>query len=563
MLRDFQQILVDNIDQAWAEGACNVMPVAPTGSGKTVVVGHILTRLDAPSVAIAHRQELVGQLALALNRERVRHAIIAPKTVQRQIIALEMDTHGYSEYHPRAPAKVGGVHTLISHDTKDRWLSQVQLAVIDEGHHVLQDNIWGRALGLFPNARGLFPTAHAIRADGCGLGREADGLVDRLILAPSCRELIDRGFLTDYRLICPTSDVELEQVKIGPSGEFNAPQLRVVMHQSKTIIGDIVRTYLRFAAGKLGITFAVDIESATDIAAAYRAAGVPAEVITAKTPLFVRGQLMRKFRNRELLQLVSVDVLGEGVDVPALEVVSMARPTASFQLNAQQFGRALRVMVAPDVAAHWHAYTDSDRLAHIAASVKPKAIIIDHVGNWKRHGLPDVRQEYSLLRRETRGRPNNGDSLRTCLECMQPYERYRTSCPYCEVVPVPRGRALPEQVDGDMGELDPEALALLRGQVTRVDGPPQAMGAGIVGASIAKNHRARQQAQAPLRRIMALWGGWQVHRGLSERQAQKLFFLTFGVDVVSACIESARGAEDLCARIQADLDRNGIVEKVA
>lgn len=563
MLRDFQGTLVQNIDQAWAEGARNVMPVAPTGSGKTVVVGHILTRLDAPSVAIAHRQELVGQLALALNREHVRHAIIAPKAVQRQIIALEMDVHGYSEYHPRAPTRVAGVHSLANHDPKDRWLAQVQLAVIDEGHHVLQDNIWGRALGMFPNARGLFPTAHAIRADGCGLGRTADGLVDRLILAPSCRELIDRGFLTDYRLICPTSDVKIEQVDIGPSGEFSYKKLRVVMHESKTIIGDIVRTYLQYAPGKLGITFAVDIESATDIAAAYRAAGVPAEVITSKTPLFVRGQLMRKFRARELLQLVSVDVLGEGVDVPALEVVSMARPTASFQLNAQQFGRALRVMAAPQILNEWHAYTDEQRLAHIAASVKPKAIIIDHVGNWKRHGLPDVRQEYSLLRRETRSRPNKGDGLRTCLECMQPFERFRTQCPYCKTIPTPQGRSSPEQVDGDMHELDPAALAQLRAQVDKVDGAPAAMGDGVVGLSIAKNHRARQYAQQPLRRAMALWGGWKAHLGLSEREAQKLFFITFGLDVVTACTISARGADELQARIQSELDKHGIVEAAA
>ena len=32
------------------------------------------------------------------------------------------------------------------------------------------------------------------------------------------------------------------------------------------------------------------------------------------------------------MQLVNVDILGEGVDVPAIEVVSMARPTESYAL---------------------------------------------------------------------------------------------------------------------------------------------------------------------------------------------------------------------------------------
>ena len=45
----------------------------------------------------------------------------------------------------------------------------------------------------------------------------------------------------------------------------------------------------------------------------YRGVGVAAEIIAAKTPLAVRGQLIRQFRARNILQLVSVDVLGEGV----------------------------------------------------------------------------------------------------------------------------------------------------------------------------------------------------------------------------------------------------------
>jgi hypothetical protein len=63
--------------------------------------------------------------------------------------------------------------------------------VRDEGHHVLRDNEWGRASALSPNARGLFPTATALRTDGRGLGRHLDGLTDRLVLAPSMRDLID------------------------------------------------------------------------------------------------------------------------------------------------------------------------------------------------------------------------------------------------------------------------------------------------------------------------------------------------------------------------------------
>lgn len=569
MLRDFQVSVVNETYQAWHDGAVAVMPVMPTGSGKTVVFCKIAGDFDTPSVAIAHRQELVAQAAMAFNRERVPHSIIAPKQVIKQIIALEHDLQGYSTYSSRAPTRVAGVDTLRNHDTKDRWLSQVSLGVIDEGHHVLRENKWGRAVGMFPNARWLFPTAHAIRADGQGLGRAADGFVDRLVLGPHGRELINRGFLTDYRLVCVKSDIDFDHVPVGPSGEFNMPKLRAVTHSSNHIVGDVVKTYLQFAAGKLGVTFAVDKAAAVELRNAYAAAGVPAEVITDETPINVRGQLMRKFRARQILQLVSVDCLGEGVDVPAIEVVSMVRKTASWQLMCQQFGRALRVMVEEKYWACWDQYTDDERRAIIAHSSKPKAIIIDHVGNivWhaKFRGLPDSKQEYSLLRGEKNSRKSDAIPLRTCLDCKQPYESYLIACPHCGGVPQPAGRSSPELVEGDLVELDPSVLNALRGEADRIVGPfrpPSGVDAAVL-RSIARRHHDRYRGQTSLRHTMAVWGGWQKHLGLSDREAQKLFFIRYGLDVLSAQALGLTEAAALELRIRTDLERANVVEATA
>ncbi len=566
MLRDFQQRIKADVYQAWQDtNVRNVMAVSPTGSGKTVILGNIIQELDWPSCSIAHRQELVSQIALALNREKVAHGLIAPKQIIQQIVRLEMETHGESFYSSRAHIRVAGVDTLANHDTNDRWLKQVQLVIQDEGHHVLRANKWGKAMALFPAARGLFPTAHAVRADGCGLGRRADGLVDHLVVGPSCRNLINRGFLTDYRLICPPSDVDVSSVPIGATGDFSSPKLREAVHKSKTIVGDIAAHYLKFAAGKLGITFVVDIEAAGEVAAAYRAVGVSAEVITSHTPIAIRAQLMRKFRRRELLQLISVDVLGEGVDVPAIEVVSMARHTASFQLYSQQFGRALRLMVTPELNAAWDSFTDDQRLAHIAASVKPKAIIIDHVGNWQRHGLPDSPREYSLDRRERGSRkgPDDAIPLRVCtnVTCLQPFERVLSACPYCGTVPPVAGRATPEMVDGDLIELDPATLAKLRGEIAKIDGPayiPQAAPPAATGA-IQRNHYDRQLAQLTLRGAISLWAGWQKHMGRDDPEIYKRFWFGFGTDMATAQTMGAKDAQVLEANIRAELTRNNVV----
>jgi hypothetical protein len=428
-------------------------------------------------------------------------------------------------------------------------------------------------MGMFPNARGLFPTAHAFRADGCGLGRTASGLVDRLVLGPSCRDLISRGFLTDYDIYCPESDLDFSEVEISPTtGDYVVPQLVAATHKSKQLVGDVVKEYLARAAGKLGVTFAVDIEEAKKIAAAYNANGVPAEIITAKTPVNVRGQLMAQFRRRLLLQLVSVDCLGEGVDVPAIEVISMARRTASFQLFAQQLGRTLRPMLE-GVTIHgrpawdqWGSLSDTERLWCISVSNKKKAIVIDHVGNTvymaQYHGRPCSRQHYSLDDRPTKQKPKVGPgSLRPCTFCTKPFERYLTVCPYCNTaVPPPAGRAVPDQVDGDIVLLDPDIIAGMQQAIANIDGPPPEVFPGATGAAIVGNHYKRQDAQKRLRHVMSCWWGWR-QQYLKEdlRTAHKRFYLTFGIDVLSACALNQADAGALMDKIQNDLQLNHVI----
>lgn len=569
MLYDFQSDVQNVCIQSYHDGAVATMPVMPTGGGKTVLYCDTLIKFNCPSIVIAHRQELVSQGALALNRERVPHSIIAPKAVIQQTIALEHEMQGYSTYNARAPTRIAGVDSLKNYDVKDRWLSQVGFGVIDEGHHVLRENKWGKAFGMLPNARWMLPTAQAMRPDGKGLGRDAEGVVDKIVIGPYGRQLINRGFLTDYRLVCVGSDIALADVPIGPSGEYNMPKLRAATHASNCLVGDVVKTYLKYAAGKLGITFVVDVEEAVKTRAAYMAAGVPAEIITADTPITVRGQLMRKFRARQLLQLVSVDCLGEGVDVPAIEVVSLARKTASWQLLCQQVGRALRVMVDEQYWKQWMQYTEVERLSIIANSSKPKAIIIDHVGNVIYHakfrGLPDSKQDYSLLSNDKKTRKSDAIPLRACLGCSQPYESYLIACPYCGTELVPLGRSSPELVEGDLVELDPALLRAMRGESEKIMGPfhaPHGMPTHVIKA-IARNHHDRYKGQVSLRHTMGIWGGWCKHRGLHDREIQKLFFIRYGIDTLSASALSFTDAATLEARIQIDLDQANIIEAAA
>ena len=529
VLRDYQKHLYDDIHAEWTKGARNVLAVAPTGSGKTSTFAKVIHDHPGASIAIAHRNELVSQISMSLARNGVRHRIIGPKDLIRTCVGLHVGELRRSYFDPDAAHGVAGVDTLVKRPPDNPWFRQVTLWVQDECHHLLAANKWGKATALFPNAKGLGVTATPTRADGRGLGRHADGLMDVMVESPGMRALIGMGFLTDYRIFAPPSDINLANVPISASGDFSPEPLRAAVHKSH-IVGDAVQHYLRIAPGKLGVTFAVDVESATEIAAAYRQAGVPSEVVSAKTPPALRAAILARFARGDLKQLVNVDLFGEGFDLPAIEVVSMTRPTQSFALYAQQFGRSCRIMDG-----------------------KQHAIIIDHVSNVMRHGLPDAPRVWTLDRRErrSRGKPDDVIPVRTCPSCLSVYERIYRECPFCGHYPEPSGRSGPEMVDGDLAELSPETLARLRGEIDKPLVLPYGAAPEVAGA-IKKRYHERQVAQGLLREAMAQWGGEQVARGLDLSQAQRRFWITYGIDVASAQALRRADATTLMERIVND-----------
>ena len=326
---------------------------------------------------------------------------------------------------------------------------------------------------------------------------------------------------------------------IGTTGDFSHVKLKAAVKKSH-IVGDVVTHYQRIAPGKLGVTFTDSVETATEIAAQFNAAGVPAAVVSAKTPDAERIAILRGFKNRELLQLVNVDLFGEGFDLPAIEVVSMARATESYALYVQQFGRALRLLDG-----------------------KLFALIIDHVGNVERHGLPDARREWSLDRREKRGNSKGSDAIpvRACPACTAVYERIYNACPFCGHIMTPAARSGPEQVDGDLIELGPAVLAAMRGEIEKVDMHPEAYRhelakkyTPLVGQLAGvKRHVATQEAQEALRGSIAWWAGYQRAQGRSDSESYRRFYFKFGTDVLSAQTLKASDAIELAGRVNEHL----------
>ncbi len=530
-LRPYQSILNHDIETAWRDGHRNVLAVLPTGGGKTVCAATICAKRHAPQIVIAHRQELVTQISVALARAGLQHRIIAPERTIRFIAAQHMTEFGQSYYHPTAPVAVAGVDTLIRRtDQLERFLKQCCLWMMDEGHHVLTDNKWGKAAALMPQALGLGWTATPCRSDRRSLQHGRGGLYHHMVKGPNPRDLIEMGYLCDYRIFAPPSDINLAGVRVTGGGEFNSEDLHAATERSR-IVGDVVASYQRFMPGKNAVTFAVDRSLGEQHLAAFRAAGVPSGLLTDKTPPDERVEIMRAFRRQDLKMIVNQDIVGEGVDVPCIEGVIMARATASWGLFVQQFGRCLRILPG-----------------------KQYGILCDHVGNVARHGLPDCPQDYSL----EHGRPPKTDQLelpiRQCPnpDCFRVFEGYSMRCPHCLFRPVAQLREAPELVEGDLIEFAPELLAKLRAEAARLISPhqrvPHRLGAGIV-AKVAGLQNARAAAQLRLREAMTYWAGVQLAGGLELSAAYRKFYRKFGIDAATAQTLDAAEASKLYERV--------------
>lgn len=537
--RQYQAVLEQQTYAAWRDGQ-NVLNVLPTGGGKSVVMSKIARKLyeqSAVQCVIAHRNELVAQMSIHIATQGIPHRIIGSDKTQNQIRHLHRKKfNGQCFVHPTARTSVIGVDTLVRRaDVLKDWARQHDRWMMDECHHTLVENKWGKAITMMPHALGAGFTATPLRADGKGLGVKeigGDGLFHVMNLGPTMRWLIDSGFLCDFEILCPKSDMKIEdEGDVSSDGDWSHQKLKKAAKKSH-IVGDVVENYCRYALGRRTIVFATDVETSNEIAAKFVAHGIEAASLSAETPPDTREKYIEEFKTGKIDVLVNVDLFDEGFDVPACDVVMMARPTASLGKYRQMVGRALR---------------------YVAGKV---ALIIDMVSNVIRHGLPDKEVVWDLARRDRRAKQIKDPeeiALTTCLVCIKPYQKFMVACPYCgseKPLPEPRLRTL-EIVEGDLILLDRETLARMRAATVLESAVSAAERAGKAGGPAAANGAMARQmeriaAHGRLKDTIAQWAAIERERGFSDREIQRRFFHTMGMDVVSA-LDATRARSEMDA----------------
>lgn len=249
----------------------------------------------------------------------------------------------------------GMVQTLTRRVDK---LPTPDVILVDEAHHALAKS-YQNILNKFPKAIVLLFTATPHRT-----GRvQLDQIADDIIVGQSIHELTEKGFLAPFRYFQPPGDFDSKLLKRGSTGDFTNDSMQQAMNTK--IFGHIVKQYKRIAPGMQAVVYTYSIDSAIKIAAEFNSEGISAVEVDGTTSKEKRAVAVRKFREQKIKILVNVNLFTEGVDLPDVDCVIMARPTASLALYLQFSMRCLNPRPGKT------------------------AIIIDHANNFKSFGYPD------------------------------------------------------------------------------------------------------------------------------------------------------------------------------
>jgi len=346
------------------EQGVDVCLYAPTGGGKTEVAKQLA------GYALSRRQ----RLAFGVNRR-----LLIPQTVDKfrgDRLPVAIRAAGYDdEYDDSAPIQVFSADTERSrvYERKIWQPLDVDILVVDEAH--LQRT--GTMRQLIDDHKANGGRVVLLTATPIGLSDWAD----QVVISGTLQEYRDCKALVPA-VVRSIEQPDLRKVKRNKTGEFVIDGKKRMIY-TQTIIGHVIERWKKYADG--GITFAYWPGVAESVwgTEQFMQAGIPWAHIDA-TNAIVDGQrtnltrglwaeIQERLLDRSIMGVSSRFKLREGVDIPEMSCCILATPIGSLASYIQTVGRVLRYSsVTPD-----------------------KVLVIDHGGNYLRHGSPNHDRAWS------------------------------------------------------------------------------------------------------------------------------------------------------------------------
>lgn len=391
LLRDYQEKAIENVRASLMSGKKAPVMVLSTGGGKSVIFGKLIKKIienNKTVLWLVHRRNLVMQMKDTLEKFfNITPGIIMAgydTDLQNPVQLCSKDTFSRR-------IKLG-----------DKWKIKADIILIDEGHRAISKS-YQDIIKNYKDKIIIGCTATPCRADGRGLGEVYDDIVE----IAQVKELTDQGYLSPARYFVPNT-VDLEGVKMQ-GGDYLVKDLEGRVIKTK-LIGDIIQNWLKIAEGRKTIVYAVNVKHSLALKDEFIRCGVKAEHLDAKSTDDERDAVFNRMQNGETDVICNVALYQEGLDVPNVSCIVMARPTKSLGLYRQCLGRGLRI-----------------------SEGKKDCIILDHGNTIEDNGLLDWDIQWSLEGKEKAWKVKAGKKERQsckCRVCHKVFEGLK-ECPDC------------------------------------------------------------------------------------------------------------------------------------
>lgn len=330
MLRPRQSLLVERTLSALDEHG-NTLAVAPTGSGKTImlsaVTGSYLVEPDAKACILAHRTELTGQ-------NRAKFERVNPGMQTSVFDASEKSWHGQATF--------AMVQTLsrLSHLEQ---MPTLDLLVIDEAHHASSPSyrsIIDAVRTRNPKAGICGLTATPNRGDGKGLRDVFSNVADQITLG----EMIAAGHLVSPRTFVIDVGVQEALKNVRKTAmDFDMDEVASIL--DKRLITDaVIKHWKEKASTRKTIIFCSTVAHAQNVCDAFVASGAQAVLIYGDLSDAERKARLAEYETGRAQVVVNVAVLTEGYDYTPTACVVLLRPSSYKSTFIQMVGRGLRTV---------------------------------------------------------------------------------------------------------------------------------------------------------------------------------------------------------------------------